>query len=63
MKNTITKTQKFTIRTDEDTAILLRHSYELFRQKCLLEGNPIESLNKYICKILGRGIETMETAA
>jgi len=60
METTKQRIKKFTVRTDEDVAALLRHNYELHRQKQLVEGQPISSLNQYICRILEMGIEKME---
>ncbi len=60
METTKQRLKKFTVRTDEDIATLLRHNYELHRQRELVEGKPISSLNQYLCRILEMGIEKME---
>ena len=60
METTKQRLKKFTVRTDDDIAALLRHNYELHRQRELVEGKPISSLNQYICRILEMGIEKME---
>ena len=60
METTKERMKKFTVRTDDDVAALLRHNYELHRQRELIEGRPISSLNQYICRILEMGIEKME---
>lgn len=65
MKNNKTeknKTSGFTIRPDEDVVNLIRHNYELYRQKELVAGKRISSLNQYICRIIELGIGTMEVA-
>ena len=60
METTKQRLKKFTVRTDEDIATLLRHNYKLHRQREVVEGTPISSLNQYLCRILEMGIEKME---
>ena len=52
----------FKIRPDEDISNLIRHNYELHRQKELVSGKKISSLNQYICRIIELGIDSMEVA-
>lgn len=52
------KTSRFTLRTDEDTETIVRYTYELLRQKCLLEGSKVPSLNEFILEMVNLGIQT-----
>ena len=52
----------FKVRPDEDISNLIRHNYELYRQKELVAGKKISSLNQYICRIIELGIDSMEVA-
>ena len=51
---------RFTVRTDKETEIIIRHSYELRRQKTLLEGKKTPSLNDYILSLINNGLEKEE---
>tara|TARA_E500000318_G_scaffold16769_1_gene17053 strand:- start:92 stop:319 length:228 start_codon:yes stop_codon:yes gene_type:complete len=47
---------RLTVRVKEDDEIIIRSSYELFRQKALLEGKKVPSLNDYLAQMLSFGI-------
>lgn len=49
--------ERFTLRTDEDQAIIIRHSYELNRQKRILEGRKVLSLSEFIIRLINKGLE------
>ncbi len=51
---------RFTIRTNEDTEIIIRHSYELNRQSRLLDGHRALSLNDFLIKMISEGLELEE---
>jgi len=52
-----TTTGRFTIRVDEETELVIRHEYELFRQGRLVEGKRILSLNEFLIGLMKEGLE------
>ena len=56
-QTTESKTSRFTLRTDQDTELIVRHTYELLRQKCLLEGIKVPSLNDFLLEMVNLGIQ------
>lgn len=52
--------ERFTLRTDEDQAIIIRHSYELNRQQRILEGKKVLSLSDFIIRLINKGLETQQ---
>jgi len=52
-----TTTGRFTIRADEETELVIRHEYELFRQGRLVEGKRILSLNEFLIRLIKEGLE------
>lgn len=59
-KKTIKDKVRFTIRADKETEIIIRHSYELRRQKAVLEEKRTPSLNDYILSLINNGLEKEE---
>ena len=57
MKTDDITTGRFTIRADQDTELIIRHEYELFRQGRLVEGKRRLSLNEFIIKLMMDGLE------
>ncbi len=50
-------TGRFTVRTDQETELIVRHEYELFRQGRLVEGKKRLSLNEFIRRLILEGLE------
>jgi len=50
-------TGRFTIRADQETELIVRHEYELFRQGRLVEGKKQLSLNEFIIRLIVNGLE------
>ena len=50
-------TGRFTIRADQETELMVRHEYELFRQGRLVEGKKRLSLNEFIIRLIVEGLE------
>lgn len=54
------KSDRITIRADRDTSTIIRSSYELERQKRILEGHKALSLNDYLIGLIETAIEMSE---
>ena len=50
-------TGRFTVRTDVETELMVRHEYELFRQEKLADGRKALSLNGFIIQLILEGLE------
>ena len=57
MSNQTGGVERFTLRTDEDQAIIIRHSYELNRQTRILGGKKVLSLSEFIIRLVNKGLE------
>ena len=56
MKQLINSIRRFTLRTDQDTSVIIRSSYELERQRQLREEGRTLSLNDYLVGLIETAI-------
>jgi hypothetical protein len=49
--------ERFTVRVNEDTGIMIRHSYELNRNRRVIGGQKAMSLNEFLVSLITVGLD------
>ena len=53
--------ERFTVRVNEDVGLMIRHSYELNRNRRLLDGQKVLSLNEFLLQLITSGLDLETT--